>query len=233
MAAPHPIATVIGDVVGSKSAADRAAVHRRLTAALATINAYAGDRRPVTPLWITAGDEYQGCFTTVGAALHATFRLRLALAPDVDVRHGVGWGVVSVLGKRPHVEDGPGWWAARQAIQEVAAAQGRSGSRARRTGYVRAVDLVGGHDRTVADRLATEPTGPEPATINAALIARDQLLSDAGAESLSVLTDMLAGMNQKQIAAALGISASAVSQRVRRDGLAALVEVDRLLGTAT
>ena len=37
----------------------------------------------------------------------------LALLPVVDVRHGIGWGPVSVLGEEPRVEDGPGWWAAR------------------------------------------------------------------------------------------------------------------------
>lgn len=226
----EPVATVIGDVVGSKVAADRTDLHRRLTAALSTINKYAEDRRPVTPLWITAGDEFQGCFASVGAALGAALRLRLALGPEVDVRQGIGWGVVSVLGERPRVEDGPGWWAARRAIEEVAAAQSRAGSRARRTGYVRAVDLTADYDSRLADRLAAEPLGPAPAAINAALIARDQLLSGAGAESMSVLADMLAGMSQKDIAAELGISASAVSQRVRRDGLAELVEVDRLLG---
>ena len=37
--------------------------------------------RPVVPLRITVGDEFQGCFATVGEALHATLWLRLHLAP--------------------------------------------------------------------------------------------------------------------------------------------------------
>lgn len=206
-----PVAALLGDVVGSRRAADRAAVHRALTGALETANA---ELDPVTPLWITAGDEYQGGFATVGAALRASLRIRLALAPDVDVRQGIGWGSVTVLAEEPRVEDGPAWWAARAAIEDVAAGQGRAASRGLRTAY----------------RLADGADGPDPAAVNAALIARDQLLAGVDGRGLSVLDAMLAGMSQQQIADRLGVSPSAVSQRVRRQGLAALVTVDELLG---
>lgn len=206
-----PVAALLGDVVGSRRAADRAAVHRALTGALETANA---ELDPVTPLWITAGDEYQGGFATVGAALRASLRIRLALAPDVDVRQGIGWGSVTVLAAEPRVEDGPAWWAARAAIEDVAAGQGRAASRGLRTAY----------------RLADGADGPDPAAVNAALIARDQLLAGVDGRGLSVLDAMLAGMSQQQIADRLGVSPSAVSQRVRRQGLAALVTVDELLG---
>ena len=178
------------------------------------MNAAEGRLRPVTPLRIMAGDDYQGCFVTVGAALQATLRLRLALGAEADIRHGIGWGSVSVLSAEPRVEDGPGWWEARSAIEEVEVAQAKPGSRGLRTAYRRAPKTV----------------GPDPDAVNAALVARDQLLAGAGTESLSVLAGMLAGMSQKAIAAELGISPSAVSQRIRRDGLAALIRVDELLG---
>ena len=83
------MATVIGDVVRSRSSDDRGALHARLAEVLAEMNAALD---PVTPLRVTVGDEYQGGFATVGDAVRATLRLRLALAPDVDVRHGIGWG---------------------------------------------------------------------------------------------------------------------------------------------
>ena len=47
---------------------------------------------------------------------------------------------------------------------------------------------------------------------------------------MSVLSGMVGGMSQQQIADDLGISPSAVSQRVRRDGLGAILAIDELLG---
>jgi len=211
------VAAVVGDLVGSRLAQNRRDLHDRFAAAVDRINSAEGRQRPVTQLRIMAGDDYQGCFASVGVALQATLRLRLALGAEADIRHGIGWGPVSVLSEEPRVEDGPGWWAARAAIEEVEAAQAKPGFRALRTAYRRAADAA----------------GPDPDAVNAALVARDQLLAGAGPESLSVLAGMLAGMSQKQIAADLGISPSAVSQRVRRDGLAALIHVDDLLGAVT
>jgi DNA-binding NarL/FixJ family response regulator len=48
--------------------------------------------------------------------------------------------------------------------------------------------------------------------------------------SLGVLRGLLSGRTQREIAEKEGVSASAVSQRVRNDGLAALVASERLLG---
>lgn len=201
-----PVATLIGDVVASRGTPDRAGLHAALTGALEEINV---GLRPVTPLRVTVGDEYQGCFATLGDALRATLRLRVALgAAAVDVRQGVGWGDVTVLSRRPRVEDGPGWWAARAAVDAVAHAQARAASRSLRTAY----------------------QGPEPAAVNAALVGRDELLADLDDRSLSVLDGMLRGMSQQQIAHHVGVTPSAVSQRVRRDGLAAVVAIDELLG---
>jgi hypothetical protein len=206
------VATLIGDVVGSRQAGDRDALHRWLVTALSQVN---DELTPPTPLRLTVGDEYQGGFATVGDATRATLRLRLALAPGADVRHGLGWGEVTILGEAPRVEDGPGWWAAREAIERVAGRQ-REPARSRlRTAY-----LAG----------AGSTAGPDPAALNAALMARDELVGRLDAASLSVLAGMLRGMSQRDLAADLGISPSAVSQRVRRDGLAVLVDIDRSLG---
>src|SRR6478752_1933322 len=125
-------AALIGDVVSSRSAADRAQLHARLTTLLAEVKAAF---ETTAPLRITVGDEFQGTFATVGAALAASLRIRLGMLPDHDVRHGIGWGEVRVLDEEPRVEDGPGWWAAREAIQEVKEAQDRPASRYRSTSF--------------------------------------------------------------------------------------------------
>lgn len=202
------IATLIGDVVGSRDVTDRAGLHDRIVTAVDLVN---DQFAPVVPLRITVGDEYQGGFVTVGDALAAALRLRLLVLPDFDLRHGVGWGPTTVLSAEPRVEDGPGWWAAREAIGAVA---GKAATSASRTAYRRSPDAA---------------DGPEPAAINAALVSRDALLAAASPRSWGVLRGLLSGMSQREIAVAEGISASAVSQRVRRDGLAALVVTDELL----
>ena len=204
-------ATLIGDVVASRTAGDRTALHDRLTAVLAHVNDVF---TPTTPLRITIGDEFQGGFETVGHAVQASLRLRLALLPELDVRHGLGWGDVDLLQEEPRVEDGSGWWAARDAIHEIQEAQGHPGSRFRRTAY----------------RIAPDQAGPDPDLVNALLVLRDAAVGTLSERSVSVLRGLLDGRTQRELAESVGISPSAVSQRVRSDGLAALVAADLGLG---
>ena len=203
-------ATLIGDVVASRRADDRSALHGRLVQLLEQVNEEFG---PSTPLRFTIGDEFQGAFAGVGQALQASLRLRLGLLPDHDVRHGIGWGEVHLLQEQPRVEDGPGWWAARSAIEQVEGLERRAPLRAVRTAYV------------AADG---EP-GPDPALVNAALMTRDQIVSGLSERSMAVLEGLLAGRQQQEIADDLGISPSAVSQRVRADGLGVLLAADELV----
>jgi hypothetical protein len=208
---PDPsVAAVIGDVVRSRSAADRSALHVRLSRVLEDANEVL---QPLVPLRITVGDEFQGCFATLGEALHATLWLRLHLAPEADLRHGVGWGSVAVLADSPRVEDGPGWWAAREAIETVKREATRTASRHLRTAY----------------RRAESTPGPDPDPVNAALMCRDQMIGSVSERSLRLLRGTLAGRTQGELAEDEGISASAVSQRVRNDGLAVIVAADELL----
>ena len=124
------VATLIGDLVGSRTSQDRTDLHQRLGAAIAEVNDLLA---PVRPLWITAGDEYQGTFATVGEAVQATLLVRVRLAPAYDVRHGIGWGDTTVLDDEGGIEDGPGWWAARAAIEAVERAEQAPASRSLRT----------------------------------------------------------------------------------------------------
>jgi DNA-binding transcriptional LysR family regulator len=208
------MATLIGDVVASRRAGDREALHRRLTALLAEVNETCA---PTTPLRVTVGDEFQGTFEAVGQALQASLRLRLGLLPDHDMRHGVGWGEIRVLQEDPRVEDGPGWWAARDAIHEVQQAQEHPASRFRGTAY-RPAEGAGGPDRHL---------------VAATLVLRDTVVGALSERSASVLRGLLSGQTQREIAEALGISPSAVSQRVRADGLAAVVSADESLGSVS
>ncbi len=191
-------ATLVGDVISSRTRVDRVGLHQRFAAAVTRVN---DELSPSIPLRIQAGDEFQGRFATRGEALTAVLRLRLALAPDVECRYGVGWGPLSVLDEATGIEDGPGWWLARDAIDAVHASRGR------RTAY----------------------RGPDQELIEAVLLGRDALLSRLGARSAQILEGLLEGRTQRELADELGVSPSAVSQRVRHDDLATLVAQDALL----
>jgi DNA-binding NarL/FixJ family response regulator len=119
-----------------------------------------------------------------------------------------------VLSREPRVEDGPAWWAARDAIEQAEAASGRAALRGSRTAY----------------SCAPEADGPRPEAVNAALLCRDELVGALSERSVMLLRGMLEGRTQRELAESLGISPSAVSQRVRGDGLAALVAADQGLG---
>lgn len=91
-------ATLIGDVVGPRRADDHRALHRELSAALRAI-ANTADTADDPPS-ITVGDEFQGSHPQLGGALAAAWTLRLTLAPDIDVRFGIGWGAVNILDEK-------------------------------------------------------------------------------------------------------------------------------------
>ena len=83
--------------------------------------------------------------------------------------------------------------------------------------------------RTAYRRVDGVP-GPDPAAVNAALMLRDRVVSGLSTRSLSVLRGLLAGRTQGEIAEQEGVSASAISQRVRHDGLGVLMGAHELLG---
>jgi hypothetical protein len=188
---------MIGDVVGSRSAADRGGLHRAVTSALADATAAAID-----PPVLTVGDEFQGVYRTVGEAIDAALSIRLALAPEVDIRFGIGWGAITVLDEDTGIQDGPAWWAAREAIEWTAVAQTQPGLVLVRTAF-----------------RAQASGGADEGAVNAALMCRDHLLGSLDERSLRILTGLRGGRTKKELAMAEGISASAVSQRAGRAGL--------------
>ena len=200
-------ATLIGDVVGSRDAVDRRALHRALTRALSDV----GDDSIDAPAF-TVGDEFQGSYPTVGQAIAAALSVRLALAPAVDIRFGIGWGPATVLDRNTGIQDGPGWWAAREAIEWTATAQRRPGLALVRTSY-----------RTA------DPAGPAADPINAALICRDHMLGSLDERSIRILRGLVHNRSKKELADEVGISASAVSQRAGRDGLDLIVTASQYL----
>lgn len=194
---------VIGDVVGSREHPDRAALDARLQECLDQINR---DWSPQVPLRVTVGDEFQGAWHSRGPALRAALRIRLELLPEIDLRVGLGVGGVSVLREQPRVEDGPGWWSAREAIDFVKADASRP-QRHTKMGY----------------------RGPDQALVNAVLVGLDALIAPLDARSVVLARGLLAGCSRAALASEVGISASAVSQRIGRHSLGAIERIDALL----
>jgi hypothetical protein len=199
-------ATLIGDVVGSRRAPDRGHLHRQLSDVLAELNA---ELSPFGPLTVTVGDEFQGHFDQVGQAVHAAFLIRVRLLPDVDTRFGLGWGEIQLLDAERGIQDGPGWWRAREAIEWVATTQQHAALHQVRTGFLS--DVSG---------------SPTPPALRAALLCRDQLLGSLDDRSLRILRGLMQQQSQAQLAEAEGISRSAVSQRVKSAGIGAILAAE-------
>ncbi|MDT5260964.1 MAG: hypothetical protein QOD10_6044, partial [Mycobacterium sp.] len=164
------------------------------------------------PPAFTVGDEFQGSYPTIGMAIDAATTVRLAVTPGIDVRFGIGWGEVTVLDATTGIQDGPGWWAAREAIEWTGTAQRQPGLALVRTSF-----------RSGAD------AGPRDDAINAALICRDHLIGSLDERSMRILKGLMNHQTKKQLAAEEGISASAVSQRAGRDGLDLIVLASQYL----
>ena len=182
---------LIGDVVASRRAPDRLALHDTLVRVIEHVN---GDVTTLDPLVVTVGDEFQGRFAT--------------LAPDVDVRFGLGRGATQTLDARHGIHDGPAYWAARAAIERTKERASRAQTRTARTTY----------EPPEKDALGVG------VAVQSALDCLDLVVGSLSTQSTTILGGLMDGRTQHEIAADLAVSPSAVSQRVRRDGLGVAVD---------
>ena len=192
---------LIGDLVGSRQLTDRAGVHAHLGEVLREVHTLLPG---VQQLEQTVGDEFQGAYADVHRAARAALLVRLAMLPEADVRCGIGQGDAETFdaGRSPRLQDGPAWWAAREALEHMAAPR-RSGLR---TWYVGA----GSED------------------VNARLVCRDALVDRLNDRGRRMLALALRGHSQQEIAGLEGVSRSAVSQAFAR-GIGAVREAEDLV----
>jgi len=190
----HSVA-LIGDVVGSRRAPDRAGLQRLLVDALAEVTTRLGGQ-----LTMTVGDEFQGRYPDLETALAASMRLHLGLIGPARLRIGIGQGPLSFEtdSGSPLGQDGPVWWRARDAIESVEAGGDQVRTKV--------------HTDTVWDGV-----------INAYLLLRDTLLGRLDEADGVIGLGLLDGFTQKELANRLGLNQSSVSRRVNGHGLAALV----------
>ena len=196
-------AAIIGDVVGSRQATSRSGLQKRLDKALAAVNEAMVPVQPLTP---TLGDEFQGMFGRVEDAIEASFRLRVELVGKVDVRIGIGWGTLRTQdqSRTPFGQDGPCWWRARDALEELA----RTERSNQEPNSLRTVCRTG---------------SVQEQSFNAILVLRDQLFSSIDDADATIVKLLIRGASQQDAASRLGVNKSSVSRRMQSHGLAALL----------
>ena len=201
-----PVVALLVDIVGSRSSSRRDLHSDVVRAVAATNDAVAA----LHPLRLTVGDELQGVYPTLGAALAASYSLRLGLAPRWDARFGIGGGEVTVIDEGLGIQDGPGWWLAREAIDWVRTQATKPGYESVRT--------------AVRDG---RPSAPQSTDAVARLV--DVHLARLKRGALGTLRGLLEGLDNAAIAGREGISESANSQRVRNNDLRPLMDAMRAL----
>ena len=206
---------LIGDLVGSRRSPSRIQVQQHLVEALAIANETTTSIQALAP---TIGDEFQGVFADIGSALRASLVVRLALPADIDVRCGLGVGTLEIVGTSEygHTQDGPAWWAARDAIVEAKRRESGQNKLLRSWFALSESGGAAGSNEGGGDLHA--------GLVNAFLLCRDELVSRFDARQRRLVLGVLRGITQKQLADTEGISPSAVSQSLRRAGAPAILD---------
>jgi hypothetical protein len=205
-------AAVIGDVVGSRTVQDRQKLQEELKRVLTEVGNLASGT--VQKYRLTIGDEFQGIFTTLGFALRSAVEIRFSLRLDVEIRFGIGWGRIPIasVGKAPYEQDGPAWWAARRALDDIRRSER---SKKRPSGW-----LVG---------FDAERRVPELASFKALAIAMDALIFRLKPTDRAIALGLLRGHPQTAIARRLGVTPSAIAQRAKSKGLHSIREIFAIL----
>lgn len=177
--------TLIGDIVGSRRLDDREHAQVVVNTALEAVNRTVAPLQRLSP---SVGDEFQGTYAELWQAVTASLLIRLELTGGIDVRCGLGEGEVAVIDRRRHhpPQDGPGWWSARAALDELDKPSRK-------------------HSRTWFQGLGSSH-------VNAYLLVRDAMVFRMSDRHQRVLRLAIDGATQAEIAEAEGITQSAVSQ---------------------
>lgn len=201
------VVPVIMDIVGSRTLEDRTASQHAIESAFAKIAGIV----PALEAWeATVGDEFQAVYAGIPDALRATLMLRLALPPESDSRFGIGYGSIRHVASQSsaRIQDGPGWWAARAAIDEARTREkGRNAT-------LRTWFQDSGTDAKARNRSSI---------INSSLLARDHIITSMGPRNRAQVFGLALGQTQSEVARAHDVSQSAVSQSLKNSGAAALL----------
>lgn len=203
------VIAVIADIVGSRSLVDRSAAQRVLDKTIARVER----DRPlaVKTLAPTVGDEQQGVYRDLTEAMTSLLMIQLALPDGIAFRFGLGVGEIrAVDSAHGALQDGPGWYAARAAIELAHDRERRAVPRSRSW-------IVGAPDQN-------EVMESTIAASNAYLLVRDELVGAMSERERRLTYGRMAGLSQHELAAQEGITQPGVSKSLRRAGAPALIE---------
>lgn len=208
------VVAVIADIVGSRRLSNRSAAQQLIDATIRRI-----DREyPLTEhgLRPTVGDEQQAVYRTLEDALVSLLLLQLALPDGIEFRFGLGVGEIhAVQSEHRELTDGPGWWAAREAIQISQDRQQHAVPSSRSS-------IVGAPGQT-------DVMDSEIAVSNMYLLARDAIVTRMSGRERRLAYGRFNGISQRALAEQEGITQPAVSKALRNSGATALLEGVALL----
>ncbi|MEA1264093.1 SatD family protein [Microbacterium sp. STF-2] len=203
------VIAVLADIVGSRRLDDRTAAQRVLDDTIAEVEVDLPlATQPLTP---TVGDEQQGVYRDLSDAMVSLLMIQLRLPDGIAFRFGIGVGEVRpVESVHRELADGPGWYAARAAIETVHAREGRAVPRTRSW-------IVGapGQDEVMESTIAAS---------NAYLLVRDEVVGAMSERERRLTYGRLLGRSQQELATEEGITQPSVSKSLRTAGTAALIE---------
>ncbi|MDT0158579.1 SatD family protein [Microbacterium sp. ARD32] len=211
------VIAVIADIVGSRLLDDRVSAQQVFDGAIARVES--DHPRAQDPLRPTVGDEQQGVYRTLGDALASLLLLQLALPDGVEFRFGLGvGGIRRIDSQHGQLSDGPGWWAAREAIEAAHSRQQRAVPTSRTW-------IVGAPGQTeVMDAVITSS--------NAYLLARDAIVARMSERERRLAYGRFGGLSQRVLAEQEGITQPAVSKALHSSGANALLDGLALLDGA-
>ena len=209
-----PSVALIGDVIESTGFEDQRSLFTSIEQALCKVN---GAVPAQQPLRMSVGDEFQGLYPNVAAALKAGLLVRLRLYGVCELRIGMGRGRIEMMDPEsvPFRQSGPGWWAARDAMNEV-----------------RALESKQKWPRSLRCRFRSG-TDDGTGIINAFLLAQDQILSRMDERDARITIGLFEGEQQRKIATDLGVTQPSVASRQMENGpitlYRAILELERAI----
>jgi len=202
------VVAVIADIVGSRRLPDRVAAQRVFDDTIGRVESeYPFAERALQP---TVGDEQQGVYPTLEGALASLLLLQLALPDGIEFRFGLGVGAIRPIeSEHRELSDGPGWWAAREAIEVAHERQQRAVPSSRTW-------IVGAPGQT-------EVMGTMITAFNTYLLARDDIVARMSERERRLAYGRFGGLSQRELAEQEGVSQPAVSKALRGSGASALL----------
>lgn len=201
---------IIIDIVDSRNLPDRIDAHNAVLAAFTTVGDLFSPHREV---WPTVGDEFQVVYSTLAHAVIATGLVRLLISEEVDLRFGIGHGEIRTIteSEAGPIDDGPGWYSARDALDHVGRMQAHGHP------WLRTWVSVSEE----ADNLSQMMT-------RAHLTTRDHIISRMNSRERRITAAWLRGSTQSEIARREKMSQAAISQRLVACGATAIAHAQEL-----